>query len=212
MSLPQILQTCIGTIPAPIPYLRPKDELAAHWLQEIRKSAKCEVRSARAKASIPTSHIALRTSHLLVGVAWKGNPENRYDHQRSIPVTQFQRLAQVPGVKLISLQKDPAERLPAAITSLGGHFDEASGAFMDAAAVMTNLDLVIACDSAVAHLAGALAVPVWIALPLVPDWRWLLEREDSPWYPSMRLFRQTRYCCWDDVFERIARELKSAAN
>jgi hypothetical protein len=91
---------------------------------------------------------------------------------------------------------------------LGSGLDTAAGPFMDTAAVMKNLDLVITSDTAVPHLAGALGVPVWTALPLVPDWRWLLEREDCPWYPSMRLFRQTRFAQWDDVFERIGEELK----
>jgi hypothetical protein len=79
---------------------------------------------------------------------------------------------------------------------------------VDTAAVMHNLDLVITSDSAVAHLAGALAVPIWVALPLVPDWRWLLDRQDSPWYPTMRLFRQTRLDCWSDIFDRMTEELK----
>jgi len=121
-------------------------------------------------------------------------------------------------VQLISLQKGPGTdqlRVLAGqfgVVNLGDGLDETAGAFMDTAAVMKNLDLVIASDSAVAHLAGALGVPVWVALALVPDWRWLLEREDSPWYPTMRLFRQTRYGCWDHVFERITDELKAVVN
>jgi hypothetical protein len=79
---------------------------------------------------------------------------------------------------------------------------------MDTAAIMQNLDLVISSDTAVPHLAGSLGVPVWVVLPLVPDWRWLLMREDSPWYPTMRLFRQTKLGCWEDVFELMADELK----
>ena len=79
---------------------------------------------------------------------------------------------------------------------------------MDTAALMITLDLVICSDTAVAHLAGALGVPVWLALPVVPDWRWLLQRSDSPWYPSMRLFRQTRRGEWVEVFERMAGELR----
>jgi hypothetical protein len=85
--------------------------------------------------------------------------------------------------------------------------NETTWTFRDTAAVMKNLDLVIACDTSVAHLAGALGVPVWVPLPHVPDWRWLLDREDSPWYPSMRLFRQTRRGQWEDVFHRIAEAL-----
>jgi ADP-heptose:LPS heptosyltransferase len=113
-------------------------------------------------------------------------------------------------VQLISLQKGAgADQLTAQypILNLANRIDETSGAFMDTAAIMMNIDLVVCSDSAVAHLAGALGVPVWVALPQVPDWRWLLEREDSPWYPSMRLFRQARRDNWEDVFQRIADEL-----
>jgi hypothetical protein len=116
-------------------------------------------------------------------------------------------------VHLLSLQKGPGrEQLPAIpgrlpVTDLGGQLDETTGAFMDTAAVMKNLDLVITSDTAIAHLAGALGVPVWVALNDVPDWRWLLDREDSPWYPTMRLFRQSRPGQWADVFERIAEAL-----
>jgi hypothetical protein len=112
------------------------------------------------------------------------------------------------------LQKGPGteqlERMkPAAISCFT--LDVSAGAFMDTAAIMNNLDLVICSDSAIAHLAGAIGVPVWLGLPLIPDWRWLLDREDSPWYPTMRLFRQTRLGQWDDVFDRIAKELKMVA-
>jgi hypothetical protein len=86
--------------------------------------------------------------------------------------------------------------------------DESKGAFMDTAALMSNLDLVICSDTSIPHLAGALGAPVWVALPRIADWRWLLERQDSPWYPTMRLFRQTRNGDWLGVFSRIAKELK----
>ncbi len=117
-------------------------------------------------------------------------------------------------MSLVSLQKGPGvEQLAAlagrfAVRELGADFDEGRGAFMDTAAVMKNLDLVITSDTAVAHLAGALAVPVWVALSAVPDWRWLEARDDSPWYASMRLFRQPRLGDWQAVFERLAEELR----
>jgi hypothetical protein len=116
----------------------------------------------------------------------------------------------LPGVRLVSLQKGPGcEQLQVLaaqwpVTDLSARLDETSGAFMDTAAVMRNLDLVVTSDTAVPHLAGALGVPVWVALPQLPDWRWLLEREDSPWYPTMRLFRQERLGEWGPVFQRIA--------
>jgi hypothetical protein len=120
-------------------------------------------------------------------------------------------LAAIPGVRLISLQKGAGlEQLAdnRQLTMDEFSLDEAAGPFMDTAAIMHHLDLVICSDSAVAHLAGALAIPVWLPLPLVPDWRWLLEREDCPWYPTMRLFRQKRPGAWEDVFEDVAAELK----
>ena len=140
-----------------------------------------------------------------IGIAWQGNPENRNDRNRSIPLGCFEPLARCSGVQLLSLQKGAGveqlqpmdERFP--VTELGSRLND----FMVTAAVMKNLDLVITCDTAVAHLAGALGVPVWVALPFVPDWRWLLDRGDSPWYPTMRLFRQESRGDWQGVFRRI---------
>jgi hypothetical protein len=165
-------------------------------------------------SAITTFDVRRSTSDFLVGIAWQGNPKFTGDRQRSVPLAQFARLAEVEGVRLISLQKgpgteqlvknQPAECMP--------RLDEEAGAFMDTAAIMEHLDLVVTSDSAVAHLAGALGIPVWVALPMVPDWRWLLEREDCPWYPSMRLLRQTRRGEWDGVFERIAEDLRQVTD
>ena len=94
------------------------------------------------------------------------------------------------------------------VTELGARLNQATGPFMDTAAVMMNLDLVISCDSSPAHLAGALRAPVWMAIPNTPDWRWLSHREDTPWYPSMRIFRQRERMVWSSVFERMAAELR----
>jgi hypothetical protein len=119
-------------------------------------------------------------------------------------------LAQVPGVRLVSLQKGPgAEQLAeirehVVVTDVGSLLHD----FSDTAAVIRNLDLVIACDTAVAHLAGALGTAVWLALPFVPDWRWLLDRSDSPWYPTMRLFRQKQPGDWQGVFAEICQALR----
>ena len=111
------------------------------------------------------------------------------------------------GVRLISIQKmdgcADGESLPG-LTMLGEDFDAGADAFIDTAAVMQNLDLIITCDTSVAHLAGALGRPVFVLLKQVPDWRWLLDREDSPWYPTMRLFRQKERGDWDEVLERVA--------
>ena len=122
----------------------------------------------------------------------------------------FEPLARLEGVRLFSLQKDTgseqlaqnAGRFP--IADLGSRLET----FMDTAAVLENLDLIVACDTAVVHLAGALGIPVWVALPFAPDWRWLLDRDDSPWYPCMRLFRQKRWGDWDEVFQRIVQALR----
>jgi len=180
-----------------------------------------DVRCAVSEEPHSTPHIEHRTSNVLVGIAWQGSPTHRaqrYDKRRSIPLANFARLAAVPGVHLVSVQKGPGrDQLPAAaekfpVLDLSSRLDEDSGAFMDTAALMKNLDLVISCDTAIAHLAGALAVPTWVALPLIPDWRWLLEREDSPWYPATRLFRQTRQGNWEDLFDRMAEELAAVVS
>jgi hypothetical protein len=200
-SLPGIFHTSLATIPKVVPYLQADALLVRQWQQELRESRKAEVES--------------RAPAFSIGICWQGDTAYGADRQRSIPLIHFARLAQMDGIRLISLQKGlGTEQLkpgqPANLLDLTGRLDESSGAFMDTAAIMANLDLVITSDTAIAHLAGALAVPVWVALPHIPDWRWLLERVDSPWYPTMRLFRQSRAGDWDEVFERIAEELRSA--
>jgi Flp pilus assembly protein TadD len=145
-----------------------------------------------------------------VGMAWQGNRKHQSDLRRSIPLRQFERLAAVPGVRLVSLQKEAGrEQLQNWPAGLAIH-DVADSLvdFMETAAVIRNLDLVISCDTAVAHLAGALGCKVWVALHEAPDRRWLAEREDSPWYPQARLFRQRLQGNWDEVFERMAGELR----
>jgi Flp pilus assembly protein TadD len=218
LRLPGLLGTTAASVPASIPYLIANEQLVDHW-----QCLRCGVRNGECDDHSSTPHSALRTPYFLIGIAWQGNPRFSGDRQRSIPLTAFAPLADSEGVQLVSLQKGPGleQMLDGGQWTVDGKapslstvhrppstFDEASGAFMDTAAMMRNLDLVICSDSAVAHLAGALGVPVWVALPWVPDWRWLLEREDSPWYPTMRLFRQIRPGDWQDVFERIHKQLK----
>jgi tetratricopeptide (TPR) repeat protein len=184
LSLPKLLGTTLGNIPARIPYLFADPKLVEEWGQKLR--------------SIPGFKI---------GISWQGNPDRPLDRWWSIPLENFAALSKLPGVSLVSLQKGPAIQAEAlsrlSITVLPG-LDDGHSAFIDTAAVMKNLDLVISADTATAHLAGALGVPVWVALSLVPDWRWFLDREDSPWYPTMRLFRQKARGNWQDVFSRIA--------
>src|SRR5262249_18522811 len=137
--------------------------------------------------------------------AWQGNVTYKRDRLRSIPLHYFEPLARVPDVCLFSLQKgmgvEQLRAVPFTVENLG------DPNLVETAAIMKNLDLVVTPDTAIAHLAGALGVPVWVALGVVPDWRWLLGREDSPWYPTMRLFRQRQHGDWGDVLERIAAEI-----
>jgi tetratricopeptide (TPR) repeat protein len=209
LALPGIFRTTLDTIPAAVPYLSPDGELVERWRQVLAEEYSPH-------APREAGRHAERGAYT-VGIAWQGNPSFPRDRLRSIPLTFFARLAKVGGMQLVNLQKGPGTdqlqslggQVP--ILDLGNQLDEKSGAFMDTAAVMKNLDLVICSDSAVAHLAGAMAVPVWIALPFIPDWRWLLEREDSPWYPTMRLFRQRLPGDWNEVFDRIAGQLSAVS-
>jgi hypothetical protein len=145
-----------------------------------------------------------------IGIAWQGNPASAAERGRSIPLREFLPLAQIPGVRLISLQKHHGLEQFAGvpdgvrIETLDDDFDAGPDAFIDTAAVMQCLDMVITSDTSVAHLAGALGRPVWVGLQHVPDWRWLLEGEDCLWYPTMRLFRQTKRGDWGGVFARMA--------
>jgi len=189
MSLPRAFKTTLETIPNDVPYLFADPKLIEQW---------------RAKLPVGTFN---------VGIAWQGSVKYKHDKRRSIPLAQFSQLASVRGVQLISLQKGHGtdqiagakDHVP--LLGLEPTLDESTGAFMDTAAVMMSLDLIISPDTAIAHLAGGLGVPVWVALSHVPDWRWLRDRADSPWYPTMRLFRQNKWGDWDDVFERMAAEL-----
>ncbi len=128
------------------------------------------------------------------------------DRFRSIPLAEFAPLAEVPGVQLVSLQKHAGSEQLAEldgrfdVVDLAASLDAETGAFMDTAAVMCSLDLVVTSDTAAAHLAGALGVPTWLAVSSSPEWRWMHERTDSPWYPTMRLFRQREQGDWASVF------------
>jgi len=188
LSLPGLLETRLETIPAQIPYLRARSERVEHWRKELEP-----------------------LDGFKVGIVWQGSPTYRGDRQRSIPLRHYAPLARVKGVRLVSLQKGPgANQLrtlaePFPVLDLGPQLET----FSETAAVLKNLDLLISSCTSVPHLAGALGVPVWLALSLPADCRWLLDREDSPWYPYHRLFRQSRWGDWGGVFERIAIELHS---
>jgi tetratricopeptide (TPR) repeat protein len=190
LSLPKIFRTRLDTIPPNVPYLSANEELVGAW---------------RAKLD--------STGGFRIGINWHGGQGERVRSRRDIPLGLFSAIAQVEGVRLISLQKGTgteqltANRDRSAIVDLG-EFDTARGAFMDTAAIMRNLDLVITSDTSIAHLAGALGVPVWVGLPYVPDWRWLLGRRDCPWYPTMQLFRQQKPGDWQGVLAEICAALQ----
>jgi tetratricopeptide (TPR) repeat protein len=186
-SLPGIFGTTLANVPAPVPYLSADERLVESWGKRLTPAP----------------------AGKKIGIAWQGSPGHPDDYRRSAPLSAFSPLAQLPGVRLFSLQRGAgSDQLQPVIhawpiTDLA-ELDQGAGAFMDTAAVMKNLDLVVTVDTAIAHLAGALAVPVYVALAYVADWRWLVDREDTPWYPTMRLFRQRQAGNWPDVFERIA--------
>jgi len=191
LSLPRVLKTSVETIPAGVPYLFADQALVAQWRRQLARS-----------------------SGPRIGIHWKVNTIAERQN-RNIPVDFIAALAQqFPEISLVSLQKEAtaaelariSERVP--VVDAGPDLDTANGAFMDTAAIMMNLDLVISSDTSVAHLAGALGVPVWLALPHVADWRWLLNRDDSPWYPTMRLFSQPAPDEWSQVFEEIQGALR----
>jgi FkbM family methyltransferase len=151
---------------------------------------------------------------LKIGIAWQGNKFNKVDYRRSFPLASFASLAKLHGLSLISLQKgegtEQLDNLTALdIVSLGPEFDASGGAFLDSAAVMKSLDLVITADTSLGHLAGALGVPVWLPLGFVSDWRWGISGERTPWYPTMRLFRQEKLRDWAGVFARMAEALQT---
>lgn len=190
-SLPWIFGTTLETIPLDVPYLQASARLVDEWREKLAQY-----------------------SGLKVGIAWQGSRTYRGDRYRSIPLACFAPLGKVPGISLLSLQKGPGVDQIAPlgdvlrVFDLGSEIDERSGPFMDTAAIMKNLDLVITSDTVTAHLAGALRVKVWVALRIGPDWRWLAGREDCPWYPSMRLFRQRIFGEWLPVFAEMASVLK----
>ena len=189
-SLPRAFGTDLSSIPAEIPYLHAEPERAARWARRLG------------------ARDALR-----VGLAWAGNPQHPNDRYRSMTLDALSPLWDVAGVRYVLLQKGPAEAeaggLPGGldVVNLGPELED----FADTAAVIGELDLVVCVDTAVAHLAGALGKPVWLLLPRPADFRWLEEGEASPWYPTMRLFRQSRRDHWEEVVVRVKAALQGRA-
>jgi hypothetical protein len=199
MSVPAILGTTLASLP-PTPYLSADAAIIECWRHKLGR----------------TLNVSDLASVYKIGIAWQGNPQNRIDRWRSFPLEMLAPLAQIPGVRLISLQKDAGTEQ---IAALGGRFPvatldgESDGTqdrrdFLDSAAVIGLLDLVVTPETAVAHLAGALGAKCWVALCHVGDWRWMVDGDQTPWYPHSRLFRQSKMGVWDDVFDRMARVLR----
>ena len=184
MSLPWLFGTVLESIPADVPYLAAEPELAGKWKDRIGSAG------------------------FKIGIGWQGSASGAAIG-RSFPLSRYAGLSKIPGVRLISLQRhDETGRIgDFPVEQFGPEFDGGTDAFIDSAALMQSLDLVITPDTAIAHLAGALGRPVWVAAKYVPDWRWLLDRSDSPWYPTMRLFRQPAAEDWDGPFLQMQTEL-----
>jgi Flp pilus assembly protein TadD len=187
LSLPRVFRTNLANIPQNVPYLRADAEDARRWQHRL------------------ADHCPL----VKVGLVWAGSPAHRHDRNRSIKLETLAPLGQLPGVHFFSLQKGQAAaeaKTPPPGMELVDWTEELKD-FADTAALIANLDLVIAVDTAVAHLAGAMGKPIWTLLPFASDWRWLLQRQDCPWYPTMRLFRQKSLGDWADVIQRVAQDL-----
>jgi tetratricopeptide (TPR) repeat protein len=193
LSAPCELRTDASTIPCQVPYLWADPKLTDQWRQELAA-----------------------VDGFKIGIIWQGSRTYSVDRWRSIPLARFAPLAALPGVRLISLQKgfgsEQVATVDFPVLDLSSRLDETAGPFMDTAAVIRNLDLVVAPNTGIAHLAGALGAPVWVALHFAPDWRWLRDRDDSPWYPTLRLFRQKALGQWPEVFERIAAAVQARSS
>jgi tetratricopeptide (TPR) repeat protein len=193
MSLPAKFGTLLDTIPRNIPYFKADPERVAKWAARVGDHG------------------------FRIGINWQGNPSGKIDEGRSAPLKQFLRFAEVPGVRIISMQKnhglDQLNDVPAHIKVelLGDDFDTGKDAFLDTLAVLANVDLVVTTDTSLAHVTGGFGTRTFVALKEHPDWRWLLDREDSPWYPNHRLFRQVSFEQWDDPFIAMTEAIRKLA-
>jgi tetratricopeptide (TPR) repeat protein len=182
LSLGRLFKTTLETIPARTPYVFADLAASDAWSKRIG-----------------------RKDQLKIGLCWSGSSKNPRDRERSIPPDLLAPLAEVPNTWFCSLQKSPAGNPPDSLKMSDWTTELVD--FADTAALVANLDLVISCDTSVAHLAGAMGKPVWLVIPIVPDWRWLLKRDDSPWYPTMRLFRQTTSGDWRGPIRKVVQAL-----
>jgi tetratricopeptide (TPR) repeat protein len=188
-SLPYVFGTEVSTIPTPVPYLAADPIRRAHWRSELARR--------------------IGSDGVRVGLVWAGNIENTADWRRSIGLAALRELTSIPGIQLVPLQMPLPDADRAVFAELGLHdFSADLTDFGETAAVIANLDLIVSVDSAVAHLAGAMGVPTWTLIYEPADWRWMTRREDSPWYPTMRLFRQPRAGQWDEPIGRLIGALR----
>jgi tetratricopeptide (TPR) repeat protein len=184
MSLPYAFGTTLETIPQRVPYLQVPAAMTEKWSKQLSKF-----------------------NGLKVGLAWAGNQDMKKDHLRSIALERLAPLMALPGVQFVSLQKGEASRQLKDTNWRVLDWMDACEDLMDTAALIESLDVVISVDSVVAHLAGALGKPVWLLNRFESEWRWMMERVDSPWYPRMRIFRQAARHDWDGVIEAVKVEL-----
>ena len=188
MSLPYLFKTNLHTIPSISSYLSADHNKIMLWNKRLTKNC------------------------FKVGICWQGS-KAKIDFGRSFPLNLFEDISKLINVELISLHKGEGEKqiddINFDLTVLDNDFDNGEDAFIDTAAVMANCDLIITSDTAIAHLAGALGCPTWVVLKKIPDWRWMLDRNDSPWYPNMKLYRQKERDNWEEVFETIKKDLQT---
>jgi ADP-heptose:LPS heptosyltransferase len=192
LTLPRLLRTTLDTIPAEVPYMATDPAKVAAW----------------------SARLAGMPGRLRVGIAWSGRLRHPNDARRSIPAAEFATVLDCPDIAFVVVQKGATAADAASLARHGSLFDpgEELRDFADTAALMQCLDLVVSVDSSPAHLAGALARPVWVLLPHNPDWRWLLGRDDSPWYPTARLYRQPRPGDWPGVLRTVRDALRESGS
>ena len=190
LSLPLAFKTSLVTIPDNTPYLHISNQILEKWSQYKDDSG------------------------FTIAICWQGSAHSRLDYGRSFPVALFKNISQIKGVRLISIQKNYGTEqlenlLPdIRIEKIAEDFDIGENAFLDTAAIMKSVDLIITSDTSLSHLAGALGLPNWLLLKRIPDWRWMLDRSDSPWYPNHKLFRQKKIGDWISVFDEVENEIK----
>ena len=187
MSIPYLLKTQIESIPNTTPYLKADSHKVVEWGKR------------------------LNSEKFKVGICWQGS-KGKAARGRSFPLENFRDISKIPNIELINLYKGDDQNklldIDFDLTILGEDFDNGEDAFIDTAAVMMHCDLIITVDTSIGHLAGALGRPVWTALKYIPDWRWMLYRNDSPWYPTMRLYRQNDFDKWNSVLTTIKKDLE----